>query len=73
MSTLAILSTEDRRDALSDDHVFTMRTSARHVANAMKKYFEAHLCHKADEIRRSHARDDGSAAVIETPVYKVGW
>ncbi|XP_060078486.1 DDB1- and CUL4-associated factor 1-like [Ylistrum balloti] len=70
VSTLEILNVETRRDSLNEDQIFTMRQSARHVSLAMKRYFEAHLAHKIDEIRRSHARNDGSSPVQENPAYK---
>ncbi|XP_069101399.1 DDB1- and CUL4-associated factor 1-like isoform X2 [Argopecten irradians] len=70
VSTLEILNVEVRRDSLNEDQIFTMRQSARHVSLAMKRYFEAHMAHKIDEIRRSHARNDGSSPVQENPAYK---
>ncbi|XP_033745476.1 DDB1- and CUL4-associated factor 1-like [Pecten maximus] len=70
ISTLEILNVEARRDSLNEDQIFTMRQSARHVSLAMKRYFEAHMAHKIDEIRRSHARNDGSSPVQENPAYK---
>ena len=56
---------------LSDDQIFAMRQAARHVCGALKKYFEAHLVVKAEEVRRSHIRSDGSSPLQETPAYKV--
>ena len=57
--------------SLSDDQIFAMRQAARHVCGALKKYFEAHLVVKAEEVRRSHIRSDGSSPLQETPAYKV--
>lgn len=75
ISTLEILNVEESSDAalLSEDTVFAMRQAARHVCGALKKYFEAHLAIKADEVRRSHTRNDGSSPLQETPAYKVNW
>lgn len=70
ISTLEILNPERDRD-LSEDQIFTMRQSARHVCVALKKYFEAHLAMKADELRRSHTRNEGGSPFQETPAYKV--
>ena len=71
ISTLGIMNVEENRDHLEDDAVFTMRQLARHVVLALKKYFEAHLIHKVEEIKRSHARSDSASPVHETPAYKV--
>ena len=71
ISTLEILNVEPGDSTLSDDQVFAMRQAARHVCGALKKYFEAHLVVKAEEVRRSHIRSDGSSPLQETPAYKV--
>ncbi|XP_046327233.1 DDB1- and CUL4-associated factor 1-like isoform X2 [Haliotis rufescens] len=70
ISTLEILNVEDEVDIMNEGHIFTMRQTARHVCSALKRYFEAHLAVKADEIRRSHLRNDGSSSLQETPAYK---
>lgn len=71
ISTLEILNENDEQvhNSLNDDQIYTMRQMVRHVTFAMKRYFEAHLSLKADEIRRSHMRNDGGT-VQETPAYK---
>ena len=38
---------------------------------ALKKYFEAHLAIRADQIRRSHMRNEGGSPLAEIPAYKV--
>lgn len=62
---------EQVHNTLNDDQIYTMRQMVRHTTFAMKRYFEAHLSLKADEIRRSHLRNDGGSPVQETPAYKV--
>lgn len=71
ISTLQILDVDDQRE-VGDDQIFTMKQLIRHVSLALKKYFEAHICHKVDEIKRSHARsDDNNSPIHEIPPYKV--
>ncbi|KAJ8302050.1 hypothetical protein KUTeg_021037 [Tegillarca granosa] len=70
ISTSELLNVDSTRDNLNEDQIFTMRQSARHVCTALKKYFEAHLSRKVEEIRRSHSRSDGGSPVHETPAYK---
>jgi len=56
---------------LTEDEVFTSRQAARHVCVAIKKYMEAHLAIKADQIRRTHVRNEGGSPLAESPAYKV--
>ncbi|XP_076077249.1 DDB1- and CUL4-associated factor 1-like [Mytilus galloprovincialis] len=72
ISTLEIMNENDEQvhNTLNDDQIYTMRQMVRHTTFAMKRYFEAHLSLKADEIRRSHLRNDGGSPVQETPAYK---
>lgn len=62
---------DDQRE-VGDDQIFTMKQLIRHVSLALKKYFEAHLTHKVDEIKRSHARSyDNGSPIHEILPYKV--
>ncbi|XP_077546411.1 lisH and WD40 domain-containing protein mahjong [Haemaphysalis longicornis] len=63
MSTLDVFVRGSSSDAAtpSDDQVFASRQTARHVCVALKRYCEAHLAHKADQLRRSHARNNAAA------------
>nr|KAG5696452.1 hypothetical protein BaRGS_020989 [Batillaria attramentaria] len=70
ISTLEILNVEESESSLNEDVIFAMRQAARHVCGALKKYFEAQLAIKAEEVRRSHIRSDGSSPTQETPAYK---
>nr|XP_022300005.1 DDB1- and CUL4-associated factor 1-like isoform X2 [Crassostrea virginica] len=70
ISTLQILDVDDQRE-VGDDQIFTMKQLIRHVSLALKKYFEAHLTHKVDEIKRSHARSyDNGSPIHEILPYK---
>ena len=70
ISTLSILNLEDNSDH-SDDKVFTNRQTARLVCVALKRYFEAHMAIKADQVRRTHLRNEGGGPLAEIPAYKV--
>ena len=63
---LEILNVDVDSSHLSDDQVFAMRQAARHVCAALKKYFEAHLVIKAEEIR-----SDSTSPPQDGPAYKV--
>ena len=72
ISTLSILNIEeDNSTLLTEDEIFTSRQAARHVCVALKKYYEAHLAIKADQLRRSHLRNEGGSPLVESPAYKV--
>ncbi|XP_050398769.1 DDB1- and CUL4-associated factor 1 [Patella vulgata] len=70
ISTLALLNVEDNSENLSEDYVFTMRQTARHVCGAMRMYFDAHMIMKAEEIKRSHDRSDEHPPVHETASFR---
>lgn len=69
VSTLSILR-DDNEEEL-EDQLFMMRQSARHVSLGLKRYFEAHLLLKCQEVQRSHARNGETLHIPETPAYKV--
>ena len=71
ISTMTILNMDDNSATMAEDEMFTSRQGARHVCVALKKYFEAHLAIKADQIRRSHLRNEGGSPLAEIPAYKV--
>lgn len=64
MSTLDVFVRGSSNDSASpsDDQVFASRQTARHVCVALKRYCEAHLAHKADQLRRSHARNAAASS-----------
>ena len=55
---------------MTEDMTFTARQNVRHVCVALKKYFEAHLGIKVDEIRREQT-NDFIASTSETSGMKV--
>ena len=55
---------------MTEDMTFTARQAVRHVCVALKKYFEAHLGIKADEIRRDQ-NNEFSALASDTSAVKV--
>jgi len=57
--------------SLTEDELFTSRQAARHVCLTLKKYFEAHIAIKADQVRRAHMRNEGGFLLAESPGYKV--
>jgi len=71
ISTLAVLNREDQSAELTEEEILTSRQAARYACIAIKKYFEAHLAIKADQIRRSHVRNEGGLPLCERPAYKV--
>ena len=72
MSTLRVLNVEENnQEPLTDDEMFTNRQSARHVSVAIRRYMEAHLAIKSDQVRRSHMRNEGGSPLVELAAYKV--
>lgn len=70
MSTLQVLNIEER-SLLTDDEMFASRQTIRHVSNALRKYLEAHLVKKMEQVRRSSMRQQGVALPASLPPYKV--
>lgn len=70
LSTLPILRAEEA-ELLNDDEVFGSRQTVKHTLMALRKYFSAHLFIRADAVRRSLARNMGSAPPVPVPAYKV--
>lgn len=56
VSTLPIMSTEEE-NALNEDEECSARQIVRHVCVALKRYFEAHLYIRAEQVRRAHMRE----------------
>uniref|UniRef100_T1J9J0 DDB1- and CUL4-associated factor 1 n=1 Tax=Strigamia maritima TaxID=126957 RepID=T1J9J0_STRMM len=69
ISTLEVLSIDGQGALFSDDEVFASRQTARHVCVALKRYYEAHLAKKAEQIRRSQNRSQGTCC-HSTPLSK---
>ncbi|XP_059924619.1 DDB1- and CUL4-associated factor 1-like [Gadus macrocephalus] len=67
VSTLQILSAEEQVSVLSDDQVFSSRQTAKHTCMALRRYFEAHLAVKTEQVKQ---RSEGGAVVPKQPHYK---
>lgn len=72
ISTLPILSLEDEvSGTLNEDEECSYRQIVRHVTVALKRYYEAHLYIKAEQLRRTQDRDSGEKNFrITLPSYK---
>uniref|UniRef100_A0A673X2A6 DDB1- and CUL4-associated factor 1 n=1 Tax=Salmo trutta TaxID=8032 RepID=A0A673X2A6_SALTR len=71
ISTLEILNTEDQGAMLSDDQVFSSRQTAKHTCMCLRRYFEAHLAVKVEQVKQSLQRTEGGAQVHPQPYYKL--
>ncbi|XP_040015460.1 DDB1- and CUL4-associated factor 1-like [Xiphias gladius] len=70
VSTLEILNAENEVSVMSDDLVFSSRQTAKHTCMALRRYFEAHLAVKAEQVKQSlHTSDEGTI-VPQQPFYK---
>ena len=72
ISTLEILNPEDQGALLSDDAIFSSRQTAKHTCMALRRYFEAHLAIKVEQVKQSLQRTEGGAPIHSQPYYKVG-
>ncbi|PSN42103.1 DDB1- and CUL4-associated factor 1 [Blattella germanica] len=70
ISTLPILSVEDEA-TLNDDEECAARQIVRHVCVAFKRYLEAHLCIKTENLRRTQFRETGGHLEPTLPPAKV--
>ncbi|KAK4878446.1 hypothetical protein RN001_010952 [Aquatica leii] len=71
ISTLPILSNEENTSSLNEDAECAARQIVRHVCVAYKRYLEAHLFIKVEQLRRSQIRPNERCAVIPAqPSYK---
>ncbi|KAK2091208.1 DDB1- and CUL4-associated factor 1 [Saguinus oedipus] len=70
ISTLEILNLEDQGALLSDDEIFASRQTGKHTCMALRKYFEAHLAIKLEEVKQSLQRTEGGILVHPQPPYK---
>lgn len=71
ISTLEILNPEDQGALLSDDEIFSSRQTAKHTCMALRRYFEAHLAIKVEQVKQSLQRTEGGAPIHPQPYYKV--
>ncbi|TRY64650.1 hypothetical protein DNTS_034846, partial [Danionella cerebrum] len=70
ISTLEILNPEDQGALLSDDEIFSSRQTAKHTCMALRRYFEAHLSIKVEQVKQSLQRTEGGAPIHTPPSYK---
>ncbi|XP_074530971.1 DDB1- and CUL4-associated factor 1-like [Halichoeres trimaculatus] len=70
ISTLEILDLEHRDSILGDDTVFSSRQTAKHTCMALRRYFEAHLAVKAEQVKQSLHASDGGTIIPQQPFYK---
>uniref|UniRef100_A0A3B3XTT7 DDB1- and CUL4-associated factor 1 n=1 Tax=Poecilia mexicana TaxID=48701 RepID=A0A3B3XTT7_9TELE len=70
ISTLEILNPEDQGALLSDDEIFSSRQRAKHTCMALRRYFEAHLAIKVEQVKQSLQRTEGGAPIHSQPYYK---
>ncbi|KAG7472926.1 hypothetical protein MATL_G00114110 [Megalops atlanticus] len=70
ISTLEILNPEDQGALLSDDEIFSSRQTAKHTCMALRRYFEAHLAIKVEQVKQSLQRTEGGALIHSQPYYK---
>lgn len=71
ISTLEILNLEDQGALLSDDEIFASRQTGKHTCMALRRYFEAHLAIKLEQVKQSLQRTEGGVLVHPQPPYKV--
>lgn len=72
MSTLPILAVEEDT-TLNEDEECSARQIVRHVCVALKRYLEAHLYIKAEQLRRAHIRENSvetQKLQVTLPKYK---
>ncbi|KAI3356904.1 hypothetical protein L3Q82_003551 [Scortum barcoo] len=70
ISTLEILNPEDQGALLSDDEIFSSRQTAKHTCMTLRRYFEAHLAIKVEQVKQSLQRTEGGAPIHSQPYYK---
>uniref|UniRef100_A0A6I8SXT2 DDB1- and CUL4-associated factor 1 n=1 Tax=Xenopus tropicalis TaxID=8364 RepID=A0A6I8SXT2_XENTR len=70
ISTLEILNLEDQGALLSDDEIFASRQTGKHTCMALRRYFEAHLAIKVEQVKQALQRTEGGLPIHPPPPYK---
>lgn len=72
ISTLSILSVDETPEVMNEDEECSARQIVRHVCVALKRYFEAHLYIRSEQVKRAHFRDNLEHSKLATtlPSYK---
>lgn len=56
---------------MSDDDIFDCRQTVKHACMALRRYFDAHVAIKANDLRRALTRSRGGSPPTPIPAYKV--
>ncbi|XP_059103734.1 DDB1- and CUL4-associated factor 1-like isoform X1 [Peromyscus eremicus] len=70
ISTLEILNMEDQGAHVSDDKILAACQRGKHTCMALRKYFEAHLAIKLQQVKQSLQRTEGAMLVHPQPPSK---
>ncbi|XP_076411812.1 DDB1- and CUL4-associated factor 1-like isoform X1 [Peromyscus maniculatus bairdii] len=70
ISTLEILNLEDQGAHVSDDKILATCQRGKYTCMALRKYFEAHLAIKLEQVKQSLQRTEGGILVHSQPPYK---
>ncbi|XP_036064956.1 LOW QUALITY PROTEIN: DDB1- and CUL4-associated factor 1-like [Onychomys torridus] len=70
ISTLEILNSEDPDGHVSNDKIFATCQRGKHTCMALRKYFEAHLAIKLEQVKQSLQSPEGAIPVHSSPPYK---
>ncbi|KAF5284193.1 hypothetical protein FQR65_LT00193 [Abscondita terminalis] len=70
IATLPILSNEENATPLNEDIECASRQIVRHVCVAYRRYMEAHLFIKVEQLRRSQIRPNSAPVIPAQPSYK---
>ncbi|KAK5623295.1 DDB1- and CUL4-associated factor 1 [Crenichthys baileyi] len=70
ISTLEILNIENEASIMSDDQVFSSRQTAKHTCMALRRYFEAHLAVKTEQVKQSLHTSESGTIIPQQPYYK---
>ncbi|XP_076411815.1 DDB1- and CUL4-associated factor 1-like isoform X2 [Peromyscus maniculatus bairdii] len=70
ISTLEILNLEDQGAHVSDDKILATCQRGKYTCMALRKYFEAHLAIKLEQVKQSLQRTEGGILVHPQPPYK---
>ncbi|XP_016524477.1 protein VPRBP-like [Poecilia formosa] len=70
ISTLEILNTDNDAPLMNEDQVFSNRQTAKHTCMALRRYFEAHLAVKTEQMKQSLHTSESGTIIPQQPPYK---
>ncbi|XP_043978236.1 DDB1- and CUL4-associated factor 1-like isoform X3 [Gambusia affinis] len=70
ISTLEILNTDNDAPLMNEDQVFSNRQTAKHTCMALRRYFEAHLAVKTEQMKQSLHTSESGIIIPQQPPYK---